>query len=407
MSSRSIVRIALSFVALIALIVCGRRPTARRRRSRAPHCSSSTRTMSPRSAPSSCRTPSGGESVTMSTATRRWIARPGRACRARSGARSIGCPHHGLARFIPSAANDRRGGSVHVHAARARGDASRHALRGRVRALVTLALVVATACAADAGRRAPGTVLFLTDFGVKDGAVAACKGVMLSIAPETRIVDLTHDVPPYDIEIAGEVLEQAVPFTDGHGRRRRRRPGRRQRAQGDRRPDEARAHARRARQRPLHARYADGGRRAGGRAAQPPIFPRRADVVHLSRPRNFAPVAAHLAAGTPLDSLGPPITPVMLDTRPARLSGGRIEGTVRYIEDPYGNVVTDLPAALLDSLGARLGDSLEVRVGPRMLRLPWRNTFSDVPSGQALAVIHSRGLLSFPSTRVISPRGSA
>jgi len=109
----------------------------------------------------------------------------------------------------------------------------------------------------------------------------------------------------------------------------------------------------------------------------------------------FAPVAAHLAAGTPLDSLGPPITPMMLDTRPARLSAGRIEGTVRYIEDPYGNVVTDIRPALLDSLGARLGDSLEVRVRSRTLRLPWRSTFSDVPVGQTLAVMHSRGVLSF------------
>ena len=263
-----------------------------------------------------------------------------------------------------------------------------------MRALVTLALVVATACAADAERRAPGTVLFLTDFGVKDGAVAACKGVMLSIAPETRIVDLTHDVPPYDIEIAGEVLEQAVPFYPTAGCRRRRRPGRRQRAQGDRCPDQARPPARRAdnglftlvMQTEGVERAVELRNRQYFRAEQTSFTFHGRDI--------FAPVAAHLAAGTPLDSLGPPITPVMLDIRPARLSGGRIEGTVRYIEDPYGNVVTDIPAALLDSLGARLGDSLELRVGSRTLRLPWRNTFSDVPSGQALAVIHSRGLLS-------------
>jgi S-adenosylmethionine hydrolase len=58
-------------------------------------------------------------------------------------------------------------------------------------------------------------------------------------------------------------------------------------------------------------------------------------------------------------------------------------------------VVTDIPAALLDSLPARIGDSLEVRLGARTLRLPWRNTFSDVPEGHALALVHSRGLLSF------------
>jgi S-adenosylmethionine hydrolase len=36
-----------------------------------------------------------------------------------------------------------------------------------------------------------------------------------------------------------------------------------------------------------------------------------------------------------------------------------------------------------------------VRIGSRTQRLPWRNTFSDVPRGQPLAVIHERGQLSF------------
>jgi S-adenosylmethionine hydrolase len=87
--------------------------------------------------------------------------------------------------------------------------------------------------------------------------------------------------------------------------------------------------------------------------------------------------------------------PARLDLAAARLLGDRIEGTVRYIEDPYGNVVTNIPAILLDSLGARVGDSLEVRIGMRTMRLPWRSTFSDVPQGRALALIHSRGVLSF------------
>ena len=40
------------------------------------------------------------------------------------------------------------------------------------------------------------------DFGQKDGAVAVCKGVMLGIAPDARIMDLSHDVPAYDVENA-------------------------------------------------------------------------------------------------------------------------------------------------------------------------------------------------------------
>ena len=56
------------------------------------------------------------------------------------------------------------------------------------------------------------TVLFLTDFGTQDGAVAVCKGVMWEIAPTLRVVDVSHDIPPYDIHTAAEVLEQALPF---------------------------------------------------------------------------------------------------------------------------------------------------------------------------------------------------
>ena len=57
--------------------------------------------------------------------------------------------------------------------------------------------------------------------------------------------------------------------------------------------------------------------------------------------------------------------------------------------------MTNIPAALLDSAGIHVGDSVDVRIGARTLRLPWRHTFSDVPRGQSLAVMHSRGLLSF------------
>jgi S-adenosylmethionine hydrolase len=109
----------------------------------------------------------------------------------------------------------------------------------------------------------------------------------------------------------------------------------------------------------------------------------------------FSPVGAHLAAGTPLDVLGPPVVPMRLRLRRARRTASGIQGTVRYIEDPYGNVVTDIPGALLDSIGARIGDSLDVRIGARALRMPWRHTFSDVLTGQPLAVMHERGLLSF------------
>jgi S-adenosyl-L-methionine hydrolase (adenosine-forming) len=259
-----------------------------------------------------------------------------------------------------------------------------------------LALVTTIGCAADTTRRDPSTVLFLSDFGMKDGAVAACKGVMWSIEPGLRIVDLTHDVPPYDVESAAEVLEQALPFypagtvavavvDPGVGSERKAVAILTKKGHALVGPDNGIF---------TLVMQSEGVERAVELRDTRYFRPGQTSFTFHGRDV-FAPVAAHLAAGTPLDSLGPPIDPVELDLRPARIVNGRIEGMARYLEDPYGNVVSDIPAALLDSINAGVGDSLEVRLGTRTLRLPWRNTFSDVPRGHALAVMHSRGLLSF------------
>ena len=259
-----------------------------------------------------------------------------------------------------------------------------------------IALAAALACAPETQRREPSAVLFLTDFGVKDGAVAVCKGVMWSIEPRLRIVDLTHEVPPYDIENAAEVLEQALPFypagtvavavvDPGVG-------------------SERKAAAILTKKGHLLVGPNNGiftlvleteGLDRAVELKNTKYF-RPAQTSFTFHGRDiFSPVAAHLAAGTPLDSLGPPLVPMRLDLRPARLTNGRIAGVVRYIEDPYGNVVTNIPAALLDSARFHVGDSLEVKLGARSFRLVWGHTFSDVPRGQPLAVMQSRGLLSF------------
>src|SRR6266480_2856121 len=56
------------------------------------------------------------------------------------------------------------------------------------------------------------TIVFMTDFGTVDDSVAICKGVMYSIAPELRIVDLTHQVTPYSILDGARFLYGATPY---------------------------------------------------------------------------------------------------------------------------------------------------------------------------------------------------
>ncbi|HJZ12288.1 MAG TPA: SAM-dependent chlorinase/fluorinase, partial [Acidobacteriota bacterium] len=56
------------------------------------------------------------------------------------------------------------------------------------------------------------TVVFMTDFGTVDDSVAICKGVMLSIEPNLRIIDLTHQVPPFSIADASRFLAGTTPY---------------------------------------------------------------------------------------------------------------------------------------------------------------------------------------------------
>ena len=57
-----------------------------------------------------------------------------------------------------------------------------------------------------------GLLVFQSDFGLVDGAVAAMYGVAFCVDPDLKIYDLTHNIPPYDIFEASYRLLQAVPY---------------------------------------------------------------------------------------------------------------------------------------------------------------------------------------------------
>src|SRR6202041_4146950 len=56
------------------------------------------------------------------------------------------------------------------------------------------------------------TIVFMTDFGTANDAVAICKAVMLGVAPDARIMDITHQVTPFSIEEASRNLESVSPY---------------------------------------------------------------------------------------------------------------------------------------------------------------------------------------------------
>jgi S-adenosylmethionine hydrolase len=59
---------------------------------------------------------------------------------------------------------------------------------------------------------ANGMIVYETDFGLRDGAVASMKGVALQVDPALRLFDLTHDVPPFDVWVGAYQLETTLPF---------------------------------------------------------------------------------------------------------------------------------------------------------------------------------------------------
>jgi S-adenosylmethionine hydrolase len=89
---------------------------------------------------------------------------------------------------------------------------SRSAVRFRGALLVFALLIFATPVLPAQTAAPPRVIGFMTDFDVKDDAVGICKAVMFGIAPHARIIDITHQVKPFDIAEAGRFLAGSAPY---------------------------------------------------------------------------------------------------------------------------------------------------------------------------------------------------
>ena len=82
-----------------------------------------------------------------------------------------------------------------------------------------------------------------------------------------------------------------------------------------------------------------------------------------------------------------------LEIAAARAESGGVTGEVIGLDGPYGNLVTNIDAALFATLGWRLGDRVPVTLGTRRLTVLFARTFADVPEGEALLYVDSRNRL--------------
>jgi S-adenosylmethionine hydrolase len=189
-------------------------------------------------------------------------------------------------------------------------------------------------------------ITLTTDFGLRDGYVGAMKGVILSIAADARIVDLTHDIEPQNIRQALFVLAQTTPyFPAGTIHVAVVDPG----VGTDRRPllvTTPRACYVGPDNGIFSAALSEEGAQAWELDRPAYWLPRLSRTFHGRD--LFAPVAAHLARGIPPEQLGHPIAdPVRLAwPQPVRHADGHLSGEIIYV-DRFGNLISNIPAAWL------------------------------------------------------------
>ncbi len=231
-------------------------------------------------------------------------------------------------------------------------------------------------------------ITLLSDFGTRDAYVGIMKGVILGISPSVRLVDLTHEIPPQAIRLGALVLRSAVEyFPEGTIHLAVVDPG-----VGSARQAALVVAPRALLIGPDNGLLAPAARVLSAtsihRLERQDLF--RHPVSQTFHGRDvFAPVAAHLAAGVPPESVGPKIASLQpLDLPEPRAETGAVHGEVVYV-DHFGNLVTNISAAAI--AGFRPPD-VSVRIAGMRVS-PLAATYAAVCSGTAVAVIGSWGML--------------
>ncbi len=236
-------------------------------------------------------------------------------------------------------------------------------------------------------------VAILTDFGYRDHYVGAMKGVIATIAPIARVIDITHGIPPQSVTAGAIALAQSwrffpkrtvflVVIDPGVGTTRL----------------------------PIAIETKAGARFVGPDNGVMSLAAKDAGIhriVELRAPKYrlenvsstfhgrdiFAPAAAWLSVGTPITSLGPTIREMkqLLIASPTQ-RGKTLVGEVIYV-DGFGNLVTNIDRATLENFGASFrAASLLVRIG-KGTPMEIFQAYGDVPSGAPLATLGSFELL--------------
>jgi S-adenosylmethionine hydrolase len=277
----------------------------------------------------------------------------------------------------------------------------------RIRLLALFILVLAPWCVscsrqpaqneASAGLQAASaprpTIVFMTDFGTANDAVAICRAVIYSVAPDVRLTDITHQVTPFSIEEGSRFLAGVTPYypsgtvflvvvDPGVGTSRKAVIVKSKKGQYFVLPDNG-----------LITPVIERDGLDSAREITNPTWMIQSGVSSTFHGRDiFSPAAAHLAAGWDYSLAGPEVAQlVQLTPKSSTTTEEGIEGDIIGLDDPFGSLITDIPGDEFKKLGYSLGDRVAVRINKKPVNLPYVKTFMDVPVGKSLLYIDSRG----------------
>ena len=272
-------------------------------------------------------------------------------------------------------------------------------------ALILSAAIAFNGCSRNASREQESvmavvprpTIVFMTDFGTANDAVAICKAVILKIVPDVRIMDITHQVTPFSIEEASRFLAGVSPYypsgtvflvvvDPGVGTSRKAIIVKTKKGQYFDLPDNG-----------LITPVADRDGVEGIHEITNPAWMIGDKVSSTFHGRDiFSPSAAHLAAGEDWTQSGPEMKDlVRLNPVVATVDAKGITGEIIGLDDPYGSLITNIQGEDFKKLGYTLGEKVKVQIEKKPYTFPYVKTFMDVPVGEPLLYIDSRGRVGF------------
>jgi S-adenosyl-L-methionine hydrolase (adenosine-forming) len=247
-------------------------------------------------------------------------------------------------------------------------------------------------------------VTFLSDFGLQDDFVGTCHGVVKRIAPEAEVIDITHGIRPGHVLQGALVLANALPYMPEGVHLAVVDPG----VGGSRRPLALRDAEGRLHVGPDNGLLLAAADRFGGVVDAHELASPEYSLQPVSRTFHgrdlFAPAAAHLARGVPIQELGPPIDSgelVRLDPPEAEIGQSRIRAAVLAV-DRFGNLALNLSREQLDDARVVPGTRVELTCRGEHYFAVAARTFGDATPGELILYEDSYG-----SAAVAVSRGSA